>query len=208
MIDHLSAVKIESSTRSYHHGGLRQAVIDEGLRLLDANQKEPDALSLRQIARNVGVSAPAVYHHFPDKQALLKSLADYGMQMLAEQQAEAAKIGGETGFAEMGRTYVRFAIANPGLFRLIFSHMPMRISPSTSALKGSPEWMLRDYIKRTLGPTATAREQFAAVVRVWSLIHGLSMLILDEQVDHQSAEELLDEILEVGGLRLKVRTQT
>jgi AcrR family transcriptional regulator len=204
-VAHLIDVKIKSSPRSYHHGGLRQAVIDEGLRLLDANQKEPDALSLRQIARNVGVSAPAVYHHFPDKQALLKSLADYGMQILAEQQAEAAKIGGEIGFAEMGRTYVRFAIANPGLFRLIFSHMPMRVSPTTSGLKGSSEWLLRDYVKRALGPTATAKQQFAAVVRVWSLIHGLSMLILDEQVDHQTAEELLEDILEVRGLRLKAQ---
>ena len=203
MMHELNAVKMESSPRSYHHGGLRQAVIDEGLRLLDANQKEPDALSLRQIARNVGVSAPAVYHHFPDKQALLKSLADYGMQTLAEQQAEAAKIGGEMGFAEMGRTYVRFAVANPGLFRLIFSHMPMRVSPTTSAQKGSPEWLLRDYVKRALGPVATAKQQFAAVVRVWSLIHGLSMLILDEQVDPQSAEELLEDILDPRGLPLK-----
>jgi AcrR family transcriptional regulator len=203
MIDQLNAVKIESSPRTYHHGGLRQAVIDEGLRLLHANQNEPDSLSLRQIARNVGVSAPAVYHHFPDKQALLKSLADYGMQMLAEQQAEAAKIGGEIGFAETGRTYVRFAIANPGLFRLIFSHMPMRASPTTSGPEGSAEWLLRTYIKSTLGPSATAKHQFAAVVRAWSLVHGLSMLILDEQVDYQAAEELLEEILGVEVLRLK-----
>jgi AcrR family transcriptional regulator len=197
-----SGVKMRSSPRSYHHGGLRQAVIDEGLRLLDANQKEPDALSLRQIARNVGVSAPAVYHHFPDKQALLKSLADYGTQLLAEQQAQAATVGGELGFAEMGRTYVRFAIANPGLFRLIFSHVPMRVSPTITGPEGSSEWLLRDYVERALGPTATARQQFAAVVRVWSLIHGLSMLILDEQVDHRTAEELLEDILQVGSLRL------
>jgi AcrR family transcriptional regulator len=203
MIRQLNAVKIESSPRSYHHGGLRHAVINEGLRLLDANQKEPDALSLRQIARNVGVSAPAVYHHFPDKQALLKSLADYGMQLLANQQAEAAKMGGEIGFAEMGRIYVRFAIANPGLFRLIFSHMPMRVGLSTWGPDGSPEWLLRDYVQRALGPAATAKQQFAAVVRVWSLIHGLSMLILDEQVDHQTAEELLEDIIVVDGLRLK-----
>jgi AcrR family transcriptional regulator len=204
MIHKPNAVKIESSARSYHYGGLRQAVIDEGLELLDANQKEPDALSLRQIARNVGVSAPAVYHHFPDKRALLKSLADYGMQLLADQQAEAAKIGGEIGFAEMGRIYVRFAIANPGLFRLIFSHMPMRVGLSISGPEGSPEWLLRDYVQRALGPAATAKQQFAAVVRIWSLIHGLSMLILDEQVDHQTAEELLEDILDVRGVRLKV----
>jgi AcrR family transcriptional regulator len=70
--------------RSYHHGDLRQALIEAGLTLLDV--RAADALSLREVARAVGVSATAVYRHFPDKGALLDALAAEGLRKLADAQ--------------------------------------------------------------------------------------------------------------------------
>ena len=67
--------------KSYHHGDLRSAAVAEGLRLLQ--EREADSLSLREIARNVGVSATALYRHFPDRASLLAALANAGYAKLA-----------------------------------------------------------------------------------------------------------------------------
>ena len=114
------------SSRAYHHGDLRAALLQVGLRLLasgDAND-----LSLREMARAVDVSATAVYRHFPDKKALMAALAVEGLSMLARAQHQASEAagGGVEGFNATGRAYVRFALANPALFRLIFSN-PARV---------------------------------------------------------------------------------
>jgi AcrR family transcriptional regulator len=193
-----NAVKIGQTARTYHHGDLRTALIDEGLRLLE--RSDPSALSLRAIARNVGVSAPSVYHHFPDKASLLRALADEGLAQLAKHQAQAAAVGGEDGFTELGRTYVRFALAHPHLFRLVFMHTPMRVKPGTGSPEGSAEWLLRSYARSVLGPDASAESEFVFVVRAWSLVHGLSMLILDAQIEPKAVPGLIEKVIAPDGL--------
>ena len=114
-------VTVSTSSEAYHHGNLREALVLEGLRALEG----PDgkAPSLRELSRKVGVSPTAVYRHFPDKQALDQALAREGLKMLGSEQAAAAQKagGGAAGFAETGRAYVRFALAHPVLFRLMFT---------------------------------------------------------------------------------------
>lgn len=179
---------------SYHHGDLRAALIGEGMKLLESQDFE--ALSLREVARNLGVSATAVYRHFPAKEDLLKALAGRGLAMLAEQQQwAAAKAKGAVAFAETGRAYVRFALSNPNLFRLIFIHTPGRLRPEVDSPEGSPARLLRNYMAGALGPRATQEQIFVAALRAWSLVHGLSMLILDEQVDRKVAEAMIDQVI-------------
>jgi AcrR family transcriptional regulator len=179
---------------SYHHGDLRAALIAEALKLLE--KQDLEHLSLREVARNVGVSATAVYRHFPSKEDLLRALAEHGLHLLAEQQQwSAAKAKGEAAFAQTGRAYVRFALANPNLFRLIFSHTPSRIRPDDSSPKGMPARLLRDYVAMAMGPKATKEQVFAGALRAWSLVHGLSMLILDEQVERKAAEAMIDQVI-------------
>ena len=98
---------------AYHHGDLRAAVIAAGLK----------EVSLREIARLVGVSATAVYRHFPDKAALLGALCDEGGRELGRLQLEAMQKsgGGRAGFDAVGRAYVRFALDNPTLFRMMMT---------------------------------------------------------------------------------------
>ena len=182
---------------SYHHGDLRAALLAEGLKQLEARDFE--ALSLREVARNVGVSATAVYRHFPSKEDLLKALAEHGLQLLAEQQQwAAAKAKGAAAFAQTGRAYVRFALANPNLFRLIFSHTPSRIRPGDSSPEGMPARLLRDYVAHALGSKASEEQVFAGALRAWALVHGLSMLILDEQVERKVAEAMIDRVIGNG----------
>src|SRR6476619_7669930 len=110
-----------STSKTYHHGDLRAAAIEAGLQLLE--DREADDLGLREVARAVGVSATALYRHFPDKAALLRALAEAGLAQLAaaQRQAAAEAGGGAAGFGATGRAYVRFALDHPALFRLIFS---------------------------------------------------------------------------------------
>ena len=94
---------------AYHHGDLRAAVIAAGLeRLAEGDGAE---LGLRALARDVGVSATALYRHFPDKEALLDALADEGLRRLGALQAQAwlKAGGGVAGFKATGIAYVRFA---------------------------------------------------------------------------------------------------
>lgn len=182
------------SRQSYHHGDLRAAVVDEALVLLEKGTLEE--LSLREVARNVGVSATAVYRHFPSRQDLLKALAMHGLALLGEQQRKAAaRAEGSEAFAQTGRAYVRFALKHPNLFRLIFIHSPGHMRPDSDSPEGSPAWLLHHYIGQALGPRATSEQVFAAVLRAWSLVHGLSMLILDGQVDRKAAEALIDRVI-------------
>ena len=182
--------------KSYHHGGLRDAAIEEGLRLLRVSGAE--GISLREIARNAGVSATALYRHFPDKTALLKALAGAGFAQLGAEQAAANKQGGFTG---VGQAYVRFALANPALFRLMFALLPAEAHPEMKGPEGSAASLLHDGIARLM-PGASKDERFAAMLRAWSLVHGLSMLILDGQVDRQTAEAMIDRIVGDDSLNL------
>ncbi len=193
-------VNMRKAKQAYHHGDLRAALIAEALKLLE--KQDLERLSLREVARNVGVSATAVYRHFPSKESLLKALAAHGLAMLAEQQGwAAAKASGGAAFAQTGRAYVRFALANPNLFRLIFIHTPGRLRPEVESPTGSPARLLRSYVAKALGPRASQEQVFAAALRAWSLVHGLSMLILDEQVERNVAEAMIDRIVSNERLR-------
>jgi AcrR family transcriptional regulator len=197
-----NSVNIEPAERSYHHGDLRSALIQEGLNLLQT--RSADALSLRETARNVGVSATSIYRHFPDKAALLTALAEEGFRRLAQEQTAASGESTAEAFAGMGRAYVRFAIRNPSLFRLMFASFPAQVHPDDESPVGSAAWLLRTSIAGMLGSAATRENQFTAMLRAWSLVHGLAMLILDHQVDRNAAEAMIDQIVSADSLRLEI----
>ncbi|WP_260927511.1 TetR/AcrR family transcriptional regulator [Novosphingobium sp. 9] len=178
-------------TRPYHHGDLRGALLAEGMRLLTT--RDADALSLREVARAVGVSATSVYRHFPDKQALMTALAREGIARLgAEQQVAAVAAGGGTaGFAATGRVYIRFALENPALFRLIFAS-PVLGEPGDPNRKDSEAGLLLQAHAAALG-REQGRDAHVQAIRSWSLVHGLAMLMLDGQIpaDLDFADSLL-----------------
>lgn len=169
--------------QAYHHGDLRGALLDAGLRLLQS--RSVDDLSLRELAREVGVSAAAIYRHFPDKHALMAALAIEGLERLATAQRRATRSagGGAPGFLASGMAYVRFAVDNPALFRLVFSTAcqddPLEAQPdSVSAALGD----LRDHIETLMPAGSPAAERKAAALHAWALVHGIAQLVLDRQI--------------------------
>ena len=184
-----------STSKTYHHGDLRAAAIEAGLKLLE--EREADDLGLREVARAVGVSATALYRHFPDKAALLRALAAEGFSRLAAAQRAAAEAagGGAAGFGATGRAYVRFALDNPALFRLIFSAMVPAGDPFERSREEMPEAfrMLVANAASLAPPGADPGAARLIALEAWALVHGLATLILDGQIPRDDA--LIDAML-------------
>lgn len=158
--------------RGYHHGDLRSALIEAGLVALKTT--DADAVSLRELARSVGVSATAVYRHFPNKSALLAVLAGEGIARLGTAQRIASERagGGAAGFAATGQAYVRFALDNPALFRLTFAHG--KHAYGTTIGEDEAWRLLRTYAETFAGADAERLQ-----LQAWAVAHGLAMLMLD-----------------------------
>jgi AcrR family transcriptional regulator len=108
--------------RSYHHGNLRAALLAQAEQTL--RQHGLDGLSLRELARQIGVSHGAPRRHFADRQALLEALAESGFGRLGAQLRAAADTAGEDYEARLhaiGLAYVRFAISDAALLELMFA---------------------------------------------------------------------------------------
>ncbi|MFW2390553.1 MAG: TetR/AcrR family transcriptional regulator [Polyangiales bacterium] len=112
--------------KSYHHGNLRETLLAKALDLVDANGA--DAVSIRALAREVGVSSAAPFRHFADKQVLLDEIANRAAAELRAKLDAATHDGDDalTQFRAMTVAYVRFAAEHPHLFQLI------QASPSVS----------------------------------------------------------------------------
>jgi AcrR family transcriptional regulator len=108
--------------RPYHHGNLRAALLAQAEQTL--REHGLDGLSLRELARQTGVSHGAPRRHFADRQALLDALAESGFARLGAQLRAAAESAGEDYEARLratGLAYVRFAISDAALLELMFA---------------------------------------------------------------------------------------
>lgn len=148
--------------------------------------------SLRALAREIGVSPTAVYRHFPNKQALTDALAFEGFKMLGQEQRESGDRvgGGEEGFAETGRAYVRFALAHPALFRLMYTQG----SPVDRIQNPHPARRLLNDNTRALAGSEEAAERMA--LQAWSLAHGIAMLMLDGRIPAEN--DLINDLLDMA----------
>ncbi len=170
-------------SRPYHHGDLHAAVLATALGRLASG----DDLSLREVARDVGVSATAIYRHFPDKNALLDALAFEAAEMMGAEQmaASVAAGGGKPGFNACGLAYVDFALNNPALFRLMSSRANLG---RMGALRESRAMrFLHESVDSLAPPGSSVNARHAMAMHAWSLVHGLSVLILDGQIPHDRA---------------------
>jgi AcrR family transcriptional regulator len=186
--------------RPYHHGNLRRALLDEALATIRTDGVE--GLTLREIGGRVGVSRTALYRHFSDKRALLGAVATEGFRTLRQQLLTAWNDGGhnETAFETMGEVYVRFAVANPSHYRVMFGGF---IDPKASgpelideaegafqALVDALAALQRDSLAR--GDDTVAMARF-----VWAVVHGVAMFAIDGQIrDPHAVQELTRYALE------------
>ena len=205
MDDEDNSVNIEKPAGAYHHGDLRAALIDAGMALLE--QRRSDELGLREVARAAGVSATAVYRHFPDKDALMRAIAQRGFAMMGDMQARAARNdAGPNAFAATGAAYVRFALKHPAVFRLMFSRAPPQdVFSAPEADQPAPMQMLRAHAARLTPPGASDEARKIIAVRAWALVHGLAVLMLDHMV--KADDSLIAAVIEAAQVAEKASTE-
>ena len=191
---------------TYHHGNLRPALVSAAAEL--ARATGPDGVVLREVARRTGVSHNAAYRHFADRSELLGEVATVAMDQLAEameQRIAAVKGRSPTLLArrrlrEVGRAYVYFALAEPGLFEVAFAaqeahpdHVPV---PESSGPYGILGRVLDELV--AAGALTRARRKGADVV-CWAAVHGFAMLHLRgplQEVPLELREAHLDALLD------------
>lgn len=166
--------------------------------LLESSQQ--GELSLRELARHVGVSANAAYRHFANKEALLAALAAEGFRRLNAAQVQAAMASSDLkkGFRQSGRAYVQFAQDNPALFRLMFSRLTSG-NPTEELSEASQASFhtLQTAVSAVTGVPLDDQQTTVIAMVAWSLVHGLSHLVLDGQLDHHGdkADDLIDQVI-------------
>jgi AcrR family transcriptional regulator len=179
--------KTSSSEDRYHHGDLRRALLDEALRVLAKGGFK--ALSLRDLARRVGVTHAAPYRHFTDKSALVRALAEEGFLALLESTRTASadeRIGTAAHMTSIGLGYVRFAVENPSHFRLMFGPIErngglvVEIDEALAAASRASFEALTSAIAacQASGVLRTGDPHVLAT-SAWAIVHGLSMLLVD-----------------------------
>jgi len=160
--------------RGYHHGNLREALIQAALDLIA--KKGPAGFTFADAARSAGVSAAAPYRHFPNHEALLVELSLEGFAELQEEIVASATGPGLVSdrVCDIGAAYMRFVARRPALARLMFgAQLPNRESfPQL----GNAADGIGNAIGTALGDTALG-------LAVWAAVHGLAMLVLEDVVD-------------------------
>lgn len=171
-----------STASTYHHGNLRQALLEVALRHLQT--LGPDKISLRALAREVGVSQTAPYRHFDDKNALLAALAEDGYRRLTAATTLDARAPGDAveRLYRSGLCYIRFAQEHPELYKLMFG--PVIEQPlSYPALQeaGSEAFnVILELVQAGIASGAFAEEnpQLLAM-SCWAMVHGIASLLID-----------------------------
>lgn len=177
-----------SETKAYHHGNLREALVETSLEILERDGVA--GLGLRAAARAAGVSQTAPYHHFDGKEGLLAAVAALGFrEQKGEQQRiaeESARLGRSAADAvlELGVGYVRFARKSPELFKLMFgpeisdrSKHP-ELAEAYAAAYTSIEDATRERMIELRGE-APPEDLVVEVASAWSTVHGLATLLID-----------------------------
>ncbi|MCF6376775.1 TetR/AcrR family transcriptional regulator [Nocardioides KLBMP 9356] len=186
------------ATTPYHHGNLRDALVEAAVEVV--REGGPEALSLRELARRVGVSHAAAYRHFADREALVDVVAERALEaMVAQVHRRLDRVDepdpvttARRRLVELGAGYVEFALTETGLFRLLFTAYP---DPPEGKGDGDdagedPYNLLNRALDELvavgfIGPELRA----GAEVTCWSAVHGFAVLNVEGPLRGLSADE-------------------
>jgi AcrR family transcriptional regulator len=195
---------------SYQHGGLREALVQAGLKLLAESGVE--GLSLRAAAQLAGVSHAAPYRHFRDKRALVAAIAERGFRMLTTSMR--AEVGPMTTsdarerLIALGVGYLKFATASPGYLHVIFGgvlageHVPRSLAEAGAE---AYETLRAEVAAGIEHGELRAGDPDVQALACWSMVHGLSMLIINGALPAATGKaqrQLIEELLRLLGVGL------
>lgn len=189
------------NAKPYHHGNLKTAAVGTALEMVENEGLE--AITLRELSQRIGASRTAIYRHFDNKEALIQAVILAGFERF---DAEFIDIFADhersvlERFSMMGRAYLAFAVENPKLYRVMFGEKARLEREAVCDLE-DPENTTGFHA--LVGLIEAGQQQgvfkksdpFLAAASVWSMIHGLSMLIID---GHLVVSDKVDAIFEAG----------
>ncbi len=180
------------SRSTYRHGDLRRVLLEAGMDL--ARTGGPDAIVLREATRRAGVAPNAAYRHFASREALLQAVRAAALAAVAgAMEAELASLPAGLPPADLARAsvravgtgYLRFALAEPGLFRTAFARSEVLMQATPEAPTAGPGGLnpfellgaaLDQLVQAgVMPPERRPGAEFLA----WSAVHGLAMLVVD-----------------------------
>lgn len=168
----------------YHHGDLRAALVEAARMLVE--ERGPERLTMSDASRAAGVSTAAPYRYFADRDELLNAVALAGMErqhaaMLAG--GEVHPLGSEAAVTAIGLAYVNFATREPGVFKLMFSLTRTHAQQPPLLQKGRDTFgvLLRHLAHRDALP-ADDPSILLRGLKLWTFVHGLSFLLIDDKV--------------------------
>lgn len=189
-------VTTDERARPYHHGDLRNALVRAAAAL--AEQGGPEAVTIRAAAREVGVTPTATYRHFEGQADLLAAAKDEAMNRMAETTlallpqpepgADPVAVAVDR-LEAAGRGYIRFALDQPGLFRMAFCRLPeAEHGPAEleDRMKDSPPYAFLSAVLDELVEVGwlDPERRPGAEAGPWAAVHGLSLLLLDGPYRH------------------------
>jgi AcrR family transcriptional regulator len=192
-----------SDRSRYHHGALREALVDAGEALARADGL--DGVTVRRIAAACGVSAAAVYRHFPSGDHLIAAVAQRAREIMARDMF--ARLAAAVGrppidrLREVGESYIAFALAEPRLFSLV--SMPMTAPPDRPDDPKAAD-LVRDIVLELEPPGAVDEQRVASrMMLAQASAHGLAVILRDFVPDPQAREMLIAGVLDRVGVGLE-----
>ena len=167
---------------TYHHGNLREALIEAGIRII--NESGEDSLSLRRVASACNVSHAAPYAHFKDKDELIEAIKKSVTEQLMREMEDAVKsaVNSEIAIVGMGKRYVSFFRNNPDYFKFLFGRQNMiahlKIDEKTDDDYPPFALLKETYLKylKENGIQKNMKEQEVELLKIWASAHGLAAI--------------------------------
>jgi AcrR family transcriptional regulator len=182
---------------TYHHGDLRDALIKAALR--EAERGGTEAISIKALAKQLGVSQPAPYRHFADREALLEAVtAQAFRQLSAILRAAMAKPSKQSKLSRLAQATLDFGLHRSGIYRLMFASRTVSCAPKGSELREATHETFALVVEALEAPAVGyLRERHA--LKIWAALHGVVMLaeqgLFTGEAAHATREELVEDFV-------------
>ncbi len=191
---------------AYHHGDLRDALLTEALKIIE--KRGVAEISLRDLARRLGVSSAAPYHHFASRADLLLALAQDGFgRFEGAMREELARVDDSPieQLRALGRAYLEFSVNHPGLYRLMFASAFDLEYHQGQSVGAKAFNMLREVVAACLEQSGRHDEDpMPSCLAMWGGVHGIVALRLDGELVAMCSKDQIDALCEEALLSLSL----
>jgi len=182
---------------TYHHGDLRDALVQAALQ--EAELGGPEAISISALAKKLGVSQPAPYKHFADREALLLAVTAAAFRQFSAVMRESiSKPSKRSKLSRFAQATLEFGLRRNGIYRLMFASRTMACAPKGSELQAAAMETLELLLEALEAPAVGLLRERSAL-KIWAALHGVVMLaeqgLLTGQVANVSREELVEDFV-------------